>query len=111
MTETVRCNGKDIPVRAYLHARSDHCVSPRADTYANPRKLVAWDDVVDHIDWLEHGIVEWREEALNAMQARRLCQQECARVCEELRAQSRNSLFRSALTIAAGYIRNLKGKP
>ncbi len=69
--ETVVINDTKIPVRAYLHRTSDTCVTAAYDgqgasTYENPRKLVAWEDVVDQADWLEHGIAEWRDEAIRA---------------------------------------------
>lgn len=55
-----------IKPRAYMHERLDTCVSVDSTTYDNHRVLVAWEDVVDYVDWLEHGIAEWREYAIEA---------------------------------------------
>lgn len=62
MTKSVEFNGDEekIPVRAYLHRHSSTCVTTDPAAYENPRELVAWEDVVDHVDWLEKGIAEWR---------------------------------------------------
>lgn len=59
------------PTVAWQHpARSDLVTSdPNAYTglsTGKPRELVLKNDVVDHIDWLEHGIDEWRAYAVEA---------------------------------------------
>lgn len=68
--ETVVINDTEIPVLAYMHRTSNTCVTAAephgASAYENPCKLVSWDDVVDQADWLEKGIVEWRNEAIGA---------------------------------------------
>ena len=61
-----------IKPMAYMHRTHDGCVTAATHgdlsktTYENPRVLVAWEDVVDYVDWLEHGISEWREYAIEA---------------------------------------------
>lgn len=55
-----------ITPRAYLHPTADTCVSTDPDTYKTPRVLVAWNYVADAVDWLEHGIAEWRAYAIEA---------------------------------------------
>lgn len=67
--ETVTINDAVIHVLAYMHPTDDACVTAAYDgegatVYDNPRKLVAWDDVVDQADWLERGIAEWRAYAV-----------------------------------------------
>ena len=55
-----------VKFRAYLHPTSDGFVTTDPNAYANPRKLVAWDDVIDRIEWLDKGIAEWRASAIDA---------------------------------------------
>jgi hypothetical protein len=54
-----------IEPRAYLHA-TEKSISFNHAAYENPRVLVAWNDVADAVDWLEHGIAEWRAYAVEA---------------------------------------------
>lgn len=72
MTDTVVVNEEVIPVRAYLHRTHPRCVSVDPTAYVNPRKLVAWEDIADHVEWLEKGIAEWREEALRRRSRRQV---------------------------------------
>lgn len=69
----VTINETEIPVRAYLHRTADTCVTaavPHGESvYENPRKLVAWDDIADQVEWLEKGVAEWRDEALRTREA------------------------------------------
>lgn len=71
--ETVTINATAIPVRAYLHRTADTCVTSAvpdgALVYESPRKLIAWEDVVDQAEWLEKGVAEWRDEALRTREA------------------------------------------
>lgn len=58
------------PTVAWMHPTSDLATTdPTAYTglsAGKPRELVLKQDVVDHIDWLEHGIDEWRTYAIEA---------------------------------------------
>ena len=70
---------EDIRALAYMHRTSDSCVTPAVGDhpeliYDKPRVLVAWEDVVDRVEWLEKGVGEWRDEALlKAAVAQNLC--------------------------------------
>ena len=59
-----------VPVRAWMHPVSELAsTDPTAYTGLSsgpPREMVFKDDVYDHIDWLEHGIDEWKSVALSA---------------------------------------------
>lgn len=61
-----------VPTVAWMHPNADLATTV-PDAYTNlsagpARELVFKSDVCDHIDWLEHGIDEWRMAALAAMQ-------------------------------------------
>lgn len=61
-----------VPTVAWMHPIAD-LVTTAPDAYTNlnagpARELVFKNDVLDHIDWLEHGIHEWRMSALAALQ-------------------------------------------
>ena len=54
-----------VPTRAWMHPNAD-LASTDPHAYTNlsagpPRELVDKADVYDHINWLEHGLEEWRE--------------------------------------------------
>ena len=59
------------PTVAWMHPTADLVtVDPSAYTglaSGAPRGLVLKSDVVDHIEWLEHGIDEWRDYAAKLM--------------------------------------------
>lgn len=57
-------NEEEIKPRAYLHRKADRFVTIDPGMIDDPLVLVAWEDIVDHVDWLERGVAEWREEAL-----------------------------------------------
>lgn len=73
MTDHVTINETEIPVRAYLHRTADTCVTAAVQegesVYENARKLVAWEDIADQVDWLEKGIAEWRDESVRIRKA------------------------------------------
>jgi hypothetical protein len=52
------------PTVAYQHPTSHDCISTNPLAYSGAKQLILKDDVVDHIDWLEHGIDEWRALAI-----------------------------------------------
>lgn len=58
------------PTVAWMHPKANLAsTDPTAYTglsTGKPRELVLKNDVVDHIDWLEHGIDEWRTYAIEA---------------------------------------------
>lgn len=61
-----------VPTVAWMHPNADLATTV-PDAYTNlsagpARELVFKSDVCDHIDWLEHGIDEWRMSAFAAMQ-------------------------------------------
>lgn len=82
-----------VPIKAWMHPKAD-LVSTDPHAYTNlstgaPRELVAKSDVYDHVDWLEHGIEEWRALALEALQtARDLRQQLQSALAERMSEQS-----------------------
>ena len=51
-----------------MHETHNKCISTEAWVYNNPRHLIAYEDIADHLDWLEKGIVEWREVAMKALE-------------------------------------------
>jgi hypothetical protein len=57
-----------VPTVAFMHPVADLATTdPHAYTNLSagpPRELVFKADVLDHIDWLEHGIDEWRSVAV-----------------------------------------------
>lgn len=60
-------DGEDEPQilpMAYLHPKVNNCVSTDPTAYENPKVLVAWSDVADHVEWIDKGIVEWRSYAI-----------------------------------------------
>jgi len=73
MLDHITINETEIPVRAYLHRTADTCVTaavPHGESvYENPRKLVAWEDIADQVEWLEKGVTEWRDEANRTREA------------------------------------------
>jgi len=71
------------PTVAWQHpARADLVTSDRHAytglSAGQPRALVLEDDVVDHIDWLEHGIDEWRAYAVEAGRLLKIARDELA---------------------------------
>lgn len=64
-----------IPTVAYLHPTAANCVTTDPTAYQGGKELIEKAVVYDRIDWLEHGIAEWRSLAehrhLIAMVARR----------------------------------------
>jgi hypothetical protein len=58
------------PVVAWMHPKATLATTdPTAYTglsSGKPRELLLKQDVMDHIDWLEHGIDEWRTYAIEA---------------------------------------------
>lgn len=60
-----------VPVMAWMHPKAELVsVDPHAYTGLQtgaPRELVFKSDVVDHIEWLEKGVAEWRSEAVRMM--------------------------------------------
>jgi hypothetical protein len=73
MSDHVTINETEIPVRAYLHRTADTCVTAAVPSgelvYDSPRKLIAWEDIADQVDWLEKGVVEWRDVAVRTREA------------------------------------------
>lgn len=73
MSDHVTINETEIPVRAYLHRTAGTCVTaavPGSESvYENPRKLVAWEDCSDQVEWLEKGVAEWRYVAIRTREA------------------------------------------
>lgn len=48
------------PTVAYQHPTSPDCVSTDPLAYPGSKELILKCDVMDHLDWLERGIDEWR---------------------------------------------------
>lgn len=102
-------NETEIKPKAFMHRTHDGCVTAATHgefsetTYKNPRVLVDWEDVVDHVDWLEHGIVEWRDLALQLKdklkEIEELCklQNDALRICTPTKGDIGYNLFHSAL--------------
>lgn len=57
-----------VPIKAWLHATNDDCVTADPTAYDKGRPLVLRAEVFDCIEWLEAGIDEWRSEAKTHLQ-------------------------------------------
>lgn len=57
---TMIVNDEEIQPRAFLHRKASSCVTTDPTAYENPIPLVSWEDIADHVDWLEKGVAEWR---------------------------------------------------
>lgn len=55
-----------VPVVAYQHRMAPDCVTSDPTAYSNPHELVRKQDVLDHVEWLEAGVDEWRAYAVEA---------------------------------------------
>jgi len=71
-----------VPTVAFMHPVADLATTdPHAYTNLSagpPRELVRKDDVLDLIDWLEHGIDEWRSVAVECQQRNRELREQVA---------------------------------
>ncbi|MBY0465388.1 MAG: hypothetical protein K2W33_10645 [Burkholderiales bacterium] len=77
-----------VPTVAFMHPVAD-LVTTDPHSYTNlstgsPRELVLKADVYDHIDWLKHGIDEWRGVAVEFQKTNRELRSQLALVQAEL---------------------------
>ncbi len=66
MPDKALTSTSQLRVLAYMHQTADHCVSTDPTAYDKPRQLVALNDVIDVVGYVESGLAEWRAYAVDA---------------------------------------------